>query len=181
MQFPDVGGGRSGGGGIDSSLFIKMKNGDKLNGVFRGEPKIFRVHWQNGRSSLCTGQSACQLCERAKADDNLKAKFRFQLNFVTKVDGVYLAKVFEGNYQTYKALKELHESDYNLEETAVSIKREGEKTDTRYIVMPLKNNGGLKPADFKSIGAVPLNQLKDDAPDAPAADVGDANEEDIPF
>ena len=180
MNFPDVGGGRSGSGGIDSSLFIKMKNGDKLNGVFRGEPKIFRVHWVNGRSSLCSGQATCQLCEGARVDEKLKAKFRFQLNFITKVDGVWMAKVFEGSYQTYKELKELHESDYNLEETAVSIKRDGEKTDTRYVVMPLKNNGGLKPADFKAVAALPLNQLKEDAPDAEAPAAGDANE-DVPF
>ncbi len=177
MKFPDVGGGRSS-GGIDSGLFIKMGDGDKITGVFRGEPKIFRVHWVNGRSSVCDGKDTCQLCEKAQVDEKLKGKFRFQLNFITKVDGVWLAKVFEGSYQTYKALKELHESDYDLENTAVSIKREGEKTDTRYVVMPLKNNGGLKAPDFKAIHAIPLNQLKDDAPDAAA---GDSNEEDIPF
>ena len=175
MNFPDIGGGR-GAGGVDSSLFVRLKAGDKINGVFRGDPKIFRLHWIGGRSHRCQGKDLCEHC--AGGD---KPKFRFMLNFITKVDNVWLAKIYEGGYQTYKALKELHESDYNLEETAVSIKREGEGTDTRYIVMPLKNNGGLKAADFKAVGAIPLNPFGDDekAADTPAEET-DSNE-DVPF
>ena len=180
MKFPDVGGGRGSNGGADSGLFIKMKDGDKITGIFRGEPKIFKVHWVAGRSSLCT-YDGCALCDQAQTNEKLKAKFRFQLNFITKADGVWLAKIYEGSYQTYKELKELHESDYNLEETAVSIKRNGEGTDTRYAIMPIKNNGGLKPADLKAIASIPLNPLKGDDNQAGGAPSSDANEEDIPF
>jgi hypothetical protein len=171
MKFPDVGGGRSG-GGTDSKLFVKLKSGEKLNGVFRGDPSIFRIHWVGGRSVRCPGQAQCENCA---AED--KPKFRFRLNFITKDGGVWLAKIYEGNYQTYKDLKGLHESGYDLEETVVTVRREGENTDTKYHVIPTPKNGGLSPTDFAKITAVPLNPLSEAQAGAPA----EAPSDDIPF
>lgn len=156
MHFPDVGGGRTDGG-----LFVKLKNGDKINGVFRGNPEIFNLHWVNKRPVDCDGPQ----CAHCKAGD--KAKFRFRLNLITRVDGVYVARIFDGNYGTYLDLKDLHESGYNLEETALTIARSGEGTDTRYTVIPMPKNGGLTDKDFQAIAAIPLNTLRGEPEPAP--------------
>lgn len=151
MQFPNVDSGPKKEG--KSNLFVQLKNGDKINGVFRGDPRVFKSHWVNRTSLECSGDS-CEVCHEDKP------KFRFQLNIVTKVDGVYMAKIFEGSFQTYIDLKGLHETGYNLEETAVTVSRIGEKTETRYSILPMPKNGGLTEADFKAIAAIPLNQLR---------------------
>jgi hypothetical protein len=175
MNFPEVKGGK-GSGGIDSGLFLKLKDGDKVQGVFMGDPTIFRQHWIGGRSSACPGKAECEHC---KAGD--KAKFRFRINFLTKVDGVWLAKVFENGYGMYLDLKEMHENAYDLPTTLVALSRVGEKTDTKYRVFPVKDNGGLKAQDFKKIAAVPLNELSEKpSEDAAGDDASDANE-DVPF
>lgn len=158
---------------MNSGNFMKLEDGQRVKGVFRGDPKIFRTHWIGGRSHLCTGRDTCEHC---KAGD--KSKFRFLINFVSKVDGVWMAKVFEQGYGVYKDLKEMHENDYDLENTCITLSRSGKGTDTRYSIIPTKNNGDLKPADFKALGAVPLNPLSDDA--AGDTEASDADE-DAPF
>jgi hypothetical protein len=177
MNFPDVGNSKSG-SGPSSGLFIKLKGGEKVQGVFMGDPHIFRVHWVGGRSSLCQGKESCENC---KAGD--KAKFRFRLNFLTKVDAVWQAKVFEQSYSTYLELKEMHESAYSLPTTLVTVSRTGEGTETRYRVLPVKDNGGLKAEHFKKLALIPLNELSDkadeEAPAAESAEGGDSG--DIPF
>lgn len=158
MKFPDLGGNNS--SGRAAGVFIKMKDGDRLQGIFKGDPHIFRQHWVSGRSHLCTGKDQCEHC---KAGD--KPKFRFRINFIVREDGVPVAKIFEQGYGVYKDLKEMHENSYELPETLVSISRSGEGTNTRYTIMPVKNNGGLKPAEFKNFDKIPLNQLSDKAPE----------------
>lgn len=164
MNFPDVGGGKSG-GGPGSGTFLKLKDGDKVQGVFMGDPAIFRQHWVGGRSHLCPGKAECEHCQ---AGD--KAKFRFRINFLTKVDGVWMAKVFENGYGMYLDLKEMHESSYDLPTTLVILSRAGEGTDTKYRVLPVKDNGELTPANFKSLAAIPLNELKEESPSAPESE-----------
>lgn len=155
MKFPDAGGGKgsSGGGG---GTFLKLKDGDRIKGVFRGDPAIFRQHFIKAdmKSYLCPGKADCSHC---KAGD--KSKFRFRLNFLTQEDNVWVAKVFEQGYGTYLELKEMHESEYDLPSSCVILSRSGEGTDTRYRVTPAKNNGGMTPADFKKLDAIPLNDL----------------------
>jgi hypothetical protein len=150
MKFPNSGNGNGGGSG---KIFVSMKSGDKVKGVFAGDPFIFHQHWLGRGSELCPGKETCKTCP----DD--KPKFRFRLNFLTQENGVWVAKIYEGGYQVYKALKEMHESDYDLTQTCVTVIRSGDGTDTRYNILPTKDNGGLKPADFKKLSAIPLNDL----------------------
>jgi hypothetical protein len=154
MNFPDVGSSKGNGSGIGSGVFLRLKDGERIQGVFQGDPHIFRQHWIGKRSVICSGKTECEHC---KAGD--KPKFRFRINFLTKMDGVWLAKVFEQGYGTYLDLKEMHESSYDLQTTFVSLSRSGEKTDTRYRVLPVRDNGGLKPEHFKKLSAIPLNEL----------------------
>jgi len=175
MKFPDVGGVSRGGAGGSGGLYVRLADGERIQGVFRGSPSIFRLHWANRQSTRCEGKDRCALCQGGD-----KPKFRFAINFITKEDGVWVAKIFEQGYLLYKKLKDLHENDYNLEETAVNVSRTGEELETEYNVLPAKNNGGLTAKDFKAIAAVPLNRLSEEKPEDPADASGDANE-DVPF
>lgn len=177
MKFPD-----SNDGEKKSNLFIKMKSGDRIEGIFRGDPHIFHQHYYEGKYVDCHSSHDCALCG---ADE--KRLFRFRINFITKQDDVLVAKIFQGNYGTFKDLKSMHENNYDLEETKVSITRTGEKQQTKYTILPVKNNGGLTAEHFKKIAALPLNALsktktqapkvKDEPVEMPPFD----ENEDIPF
>lgn len=151
MKFPEVGNKSNGG---KSGLFIKLKDGDKVRGVFRGDPHIYRQHWVDNRSTICSGKDVCEICKAGE-----KPQFRFRLNLIVNEDGIYLAKIFDGNYPTYIDLKALHDSDYDLEQTLVTISRSGEKQQTKYVIMPVKDNGGLNKEKFTKINKIPLNDL----------------------
>lgn len=172
MKFPDIGGGSN---GKQAGLFIRMKDGDRIQGIFKGDPHIYRLHWIEKRSYECVGKDSCEYC---KSGD--KPKFRFKINFLTKEDGTWLAKIFEGNYGTFKDLKEMHENSYALPETFVSVARSGDKQNTRYVVMPVKANGGLKPDQLAKLDKIPLNELSGKADAEPEHDDQDANES-VPF
>lgn len=168
MKFPDVGGGAN--GGLGKGTFLKLKDGDRVKAIFRGDPKVFRQHWINGRSLLCSGKE-CGAC--AEGD---KSKFRFRINVLVQQEGVWVAKVFEQGYGMFKDLKEMHENEYDLEQTCLMLSRSGTGADTEYRIIPAKDNGGIKPPDFKKLAAIPLNELGD-APDtgdeAPSREPGE--------
>lgn len=166
----------------NAKALLKLKAGESVVGVFRGEPRIFRQHWEivggQKRPIECGGVRGC---ERCKVDP--KTVHRFQLNFVTKENAVYVAKIFEGSYSSQKDLEELNK-DYPLETTVLKITRTGSGTDTRYSFVP-KPNSTLSPAQEAELSKVHLNVL-DPASAAGqqqaqhAAD-GPEQEEDVPF
>jgi len=174
MKFQDVGGGSE---GKKVGLFISMKDGDKVTGLFSGEPHIFKIHWIGQKSAKCLGK---EICEHCRGGD--KPKFRFKLNMIVKEDGVAMAKIFEGSYQMFLGLKNLHESDYNLEETVVTISRKGQKTDTRYTVLPVPPKAQPKPGELELLKKVPLNALSE-RDEMPGANFDDFSEkdDDLPF
>jgi hypothetical protein len=45
LSFPSV----SSKGGADGGLFLKLGDGDKINGVLQGEFKMYRTHWVGRR------------------------------------------------------------------------------------------------------------------------------------
>lgn len=168
MNFPEV---ESGGNGKD---LLKMKGGDTVTGIFRGDPHIFRQHWDGGRSYLCQGKDQCDFCKNGD-----KPKFRFAINFLVKEGNGYVAKIFEQSYGTYLDLKALHESGYKLESTVVQIKRVGDdKNTTRYSLIPSPK----QPGDLKKLDEVPLHNLSNKETNAASAG-GEtlAGEDDIPF
>lgn len=125
-----------------------------MKGVFKGEPYDFRQHWIQGeqKSTVCPGVG-CPLCAQGE-----KPSFRFRLNFIVSENGVYTAKILEQGWTVYEALKNLHESDYNLEEYVLKITRHGDGTNTSYSVVPLAD-GKLPPEKLKLINEVPLLEL----------------------
>jgi hypothetical protein len=133
--------------------FVKLDDKQKIQGVFRGDPKSFRKHWVNNRTQECPGVG-CVLCK-----DGEKSSFRFRINFVTKDEaGAFQAKVFEGGWKMYQALKALHEGDYNLEKTVVVITRNGKGTDTTYTILPAKQHE-ITPETEKLLSQVQLVAL----------------------
>lgn len=139
-------------GGISSKHFLKLKDKESITGVFRGDPYDFRQHWVNKKSQVCVGDG-CPLCV-----DN-KSSFRFRINFITKENEEYVAKVLEQGWTVYEQLREMHRSDYNLEKTIVRITRNGVEKQTTYLIMP-RPDGAVKPELEKILGKVELHDLK---------------------
>jgi hypothetical protein len=136
-----------------SGIFIKLNDGEKVHGLFRGDPVLFKIHWINKKAFPCLED----LCEHCREGD--KAKFRFRINIIVEQDKVFVAKIFENNYGVYKDLKALHENGYNLEETYVSITRQGINQSTKYSILPVKQNGGLTEHHLSLLSKIPLNEL----------------------
>lgn len=177
MHFPETGGD----GGIDSKHFVKLKNDkDSIVGIFRGEPHLFRQHWINKRSFLCSENSECEHCKSKN-----KSTFRFRINFITKENNVYVAKVFEQGFTVYGLLKSLHETDYPLEKTVLRITRSGTGQDTTYTILPIPK-GEVTPELEKMLASVQLHDLgnleKTNGSEGPQGDTPPPfSEDDIPF
>lgn len=127
-----------------SGLFLRLKDGESKVGVFRGEVYEFFQVWESGKSKVVE-------------PDFDGAKSRFRLNFVTKEDGEYKAKIFEFGIQVYNQLAEIQD-DYDLETTGLKIGRRGTGTDTTYIIIPSKEQPSAQV--MKTIEAVSLNILE---------------------
>lgn len=154
--------------GIDSKHFVKLKDKDSIVGVFRGDPYDFKQHWVGDRSQVCQAKSGpCPECEKKN-----KPGFRFRLNFVTKENGLFLAKIFEQGWNVYEQLKALHQGDYKLDKTIVRITRNGMGKQTSYTIIPIPK-GDVTPAIEKDISSIKLHDLQNLAQEEPGA-LGDA-------
>lgn len=159
--------------------FLKMKSGQSIEGVFRGDPYDFKVHWTDNHSVLCVGYDKCEHCKKGD-----KPRFRFRLNFIMKENGINVAKVFEQGWETYQILRALHQGDYNLERHIMKVTRTGDGKDTKYTVLP-KPNGLLNEAAEIAISKVQLHLLtheqEAESESIYAPDVNFVTNEDIPF
>ncbi len=135
--------------------FLKLKSGESVRGVFRGDIYEFRQHFEKAENKgyLCTEDKSCQFCNEGK-----KSSFRFRLNIVITENGAYSAKIYENGWGVYEMLKTLHE-DYNLETHLMKITRNGSGTDTTYSILPVPN-GQLGESQTKLVSAVPLLNLE---------------------
>lgn len=153
MRFKDRPQNQEGG----SLPFVKLKDGEKILGVFKGSPaEFYKIFAEN----------------RIVPAGTKGASFRFRINFVTKEGASYVAKVLEQGGTVYDMLKDLNES-YPLEETVVEIKRTGAtKDDTRYSILPLHPSKQPGEASWKIINQVPLNPI-DPNPQSAEPDFGE--------
>lgn len=149
--------------------FVKLKDGESILGVLRGNPKVFYVQWEGGKSTECS--------KGAK-----DAKFRFRLNIIVNEDKQWVAKILEQGATMYSDLKALNE-DYPLEETLVKITRFGQGTDTKYTVLPVPPKQQPNESELKMISNIELNSLeskpKTDHSNSPEPNFD--SEEPIPF
>lgn len=164
MKFRD----KSSGGGKKN--FLKLKAGESVRGVFRGDPVDFRQHWVGGRGIICKGEVNCPLCKEGD-----KAGFRFRLNFIMNENGAYVSKVFEQGWHVYKDLKALHEGDYDLEKHLMKITRQGSDQKTTYSIVPVPNGIITKEIEEK-ITSVPLQDLS-----LASEESSEPEGEDLPF
>lgn len=154
----------SSGGGT----FLKLKDGEFANGVFRGEVYEFYSKWDNAnRRSVITN-----------ADDP-DAKSRFRLNFVTTDEnGNLVAKIWEFPMPVYNDLADLADT-CDLDQTKVRVKRSGVGKDTKYSINVLIKEP-LSKAQLKSVSEVELLTLEH--PKAAEAVVQNGNfDSEIPF
>lgn len=163
--------------GTGSENFVRLKNGESVRGVFRGEPFTFYNHWTGKKSEPCTGPG-CSFCS---ADS--RPRFRFRLSFVVREDnGNLVPKIFEQGAKVYETLKGLHESDYNLEKTILKITRQGTGlNDTVYTILPLPGLAGTVTDEIekrlKAIALPPIDQFPSDDPHGSQG----MAEQDVPF
>ena len=136
--------------GEGGATFLKLKDGESIKGVFRGDPFDFQSHWKGG-SVACTGAD-CDFCAKGE-----EPSFRFRINFVVKENGAYVAKLWEQGWRVYESLQGLDASGYNLEETPVQISRRGsDKNNTTYNVLPVPN-AALTEEHLAALKAVKLH------------------------
>lgn len=169
----------TGAGSEDSKNFIRLKDGESVRGVFRGDIHEFHTHWSGTRTQVCTGPG-CVLC---KENPSVKPAFRFRLNLVVKDGEGYAAKIFENGWKVYQQLREIND-EVPLESILVKIGRTGSgKNDTSYTVIAVPN--GTVNADLEA--KLKQVQLLDLRPAAEGKEVSDSaepamvTEEDITF
>jgi hypothetical protein len=107
------------------SIFIRLQNdGDKIVGVFCGEPFAKEVYWD--------GQ---KYVEAAPDGGGPKPSLRVSLNFFVPAEGAM--KIMEGGTAWFKDVLEVKDK-YGLEKWHFEVKRRGKKGDpkTKYSILP---------------------------------------------
>ncbi len=128
------------------SNFIKLKDGETVAGVLRGEPHECYVLWEN----------------KVKTEVPINtpgAKFNFKINLIVKEGSSYVAKVLEGGAQIYKQLASLSK-EWELDETVVIIGRDGTGLDTEYTVMPAPPKQQVSKESMGFIKTIELNAFE---------------------
>lgn len=120
--------------------FIKLKDGDEVVGVFRGEPYTF---YQEFKSRI-------EYPYKVEG-----ASFKFRVNFVIKSKDGYVAKILQGGATMAEQISACKD-EYGLD-CIYKIKRKGSgKDDTTYSVL-FKSE--LTPAQKKELASVELLSL----------------------
>lgn len=176
MQFRDKNAG--------SASFLKLKAGDSVRGVFRGELNEYRQHWVEGIGGEPCPGAECEKCAQITPEmtdeekKKFKPSFRCRVNFVVNENGAYTAKIWEFGYTVYEMLKGLHEGGYELPLNLMKVTRNGTGKTTSYSVLPVPN-GLLTAEQLDAVGKVKLLDLvvKPKMASAPDLDAG----EPVPF
>jgi hypothetical protein len=129
--------------------FVRLKDGDTVTGVFRGDARQFYSRWTGKQSEeVGPGQGG---------------RFRFRLNFVAKekVEGEWSVLLFEQGAKFYDELlwldAKLTKAGKKLSETWVEISRTGSGIDDT--VYRLSSEGPVDADTLGSLDAVKLNPL----------------------
>lgn len=176
IEFKDFGGSD----GLSSKDFVRLKDKESVQGVFRGNPFDFRQHWIGAKSSPCQGGD-CKYCKEGN-----KPSFRFRMNFLVNENNNWVAKIFEQGFTVYQTLSALNRDDYDLEKYVVKITRNGTGQNTTYSIIP-KPNGHITTETESKLALIKLhdlqnfigNQEQPPMPETPSGPVFE--EEDLPF
>lgn len=150
MKLPE----KSSAGAGSAEHFLKIKNGESVRGIFRGESFDFFQHFDDGApKTICPGSSSCDLCKSGK-----RPGWRFRLNFLVRTNGAWTAYIFEQGTRVYNQLVTLNKT-FPLETTPVVISRTGsDKATTTYSVLPAQQ-APISPETLQSIEHIPLRNL----------------------
>ena len=138
--------------GLGSENFIKLADKEKVIGLLAGETYVFSDHWTGLRYELCGGE-VCNYCKTGN-----KPKTRFRVNMLVKNGDTFTAKIFTGGATVANQLNELN-TEYPLENTFISIVRNGTGMNTSYGVMPVKD-GAVSAKQRAVLDKIPLLELK---------------------
>jgi hypothetical protein len=112
-------------------IYLKIERGvDAFIHVLDKEPESFGSHWDQNRTFICQGLT-CELCRK-----DVKRVQRYAINvYDLETKSV---RVFEFGSQIGKQLASFAEA-YNddLSQVDFKIKKEGEKLNTRYTIIPI--------------------------------------------
>lgn len=121
-------------------VFLKIKDGEDVIGVFAGEPRTFYKDFDSKK----------EYPRKARG-----LNFRFQINFLVKEDGQYVAKILEQGSRFASSVLDV-KAEYGLD-CFFKIKRTGSgQDDTRYSILFKEK---LSPQDLAEIKKVKLNDL----------------------
>lgn len=152
---------------IPSGSFIKLKSGESIKGVFRGEPRCF--------FSIFNDKTEYEAYVPGSS-------FRFKIPFVVKENGAYVAKIFSQGKRFWEMLKKCKEK-YGLDKV-FEISREGStKDDTVYSLL---YEGDLSKDELEQIGKVKLpalvsNNEGSDDDYVPPGDFNAPEDDNLPF
>ena len=127
------------------SHFIKLKDGESVSGILRGELNETFVLWEAGKS-------------REVPEGTPGAKLRFKVNMVIKEGSSYVARILEGGQLMYKQLAQLAE-DYELDATVIKVSRSGTGLDTEYAVIPAPPKAQVAKEAMAFIETLELHEL----------------------
>lgn len=127
-------------------VFIKLKDKESVEGVFRGEIYWFYQIFKDKKEyqEWVEGSS-----------------FKFRINFIVKENGAYVSKILQQGVTLAKLIRKYtQECGMN---TLFKIEREGSgKDDTTYYLIP---KGPVSPEDLKQINAVKHLRLQKSSED----------------
>lgn len=147
------------------SLYIRLKDGESVNIIPRGEIyEFYGVFGVRGEVEASTPH----------------AKLRFKINVVVNEQGTLKAKILEFGMSVYEQLSEIaHVCDVTKTKLRFSRKGSG-KSDTTYIILPLVNEP-ISPQVMATIEALPLNVLGQKKEDHNFKDVPESGPDPLPF
>jgi hypothetical protein len=155
MKFPKRENG--GGGGSGPTNFLRLKDGETVTGILRGDLySFFSVGFGANTKVVGPGEGG---------------KERYRHNIVVKEGDGYVAKIWEFGSKIYDDLSALEASGWDLQNTLITIARKGStKENTKYTVTPVKKEPA--PATMKIIESLELNTLEHTSRPPTQADPG---------
>lgn len=128
----------------DGKHYLRLKDGDQIIGVFRGQPYEFYEIFNQGEVPKSTQG----------------ATYRFRVNFITKEGSNYVAKIFQNGTRILGKMQRVNQVYNGLENVAVILSRTGStKDDTMYDVIALPDKQQPTEEGWKLINQVPLHDV----------------------
>jgi hypothetical protein len=152
-------------------MFVKLENdGDKVVGVFIGDPHTQDTHWTGSGTEICTGEG----CKKCAAGE--RASFKAKMNFYTlsetlgggKTVEVKKMQIMNLSLNTFKDVLKVRDK-YGLDKRAFEVERKGKKGDTKtsYTVLP---DMELSAEQRGEIASAKLHDLTKDGAEEDAGD-----------